>query len=147
MLHKRVVQLLVMCLIGGGGWSFDASASPDANERRDWLKEFDDNNDRRWKGKEIKTFRNHHDKKYSELLRWCGRAVDKPKKFNVSFPSGEKVKKFKCKKNRVDAPYLAAWIKEGKPEKKPDIHPAHPEMAEQYEDEMNKKKSKKKGKQ
>ncbi len=136
--------LMLTAIIGGVGTPAGAAASEDHNERRDWLKKFDDNNDGRGKGKEIRNFRDQHPKKFEELLKWCDRALAKPSKFDVSFPKGEKAKKFKCKKSKVDAPYLRAWVKLGKPEPKPEpIHPSNPDYGKDKDADAGKGKGKK----
>ena len=92
------------------------------NDRKAWVKKFDHNNDGRWRGglfghKDIRKFKKAHPQPYEKLVKFCDKASENPKKFDVKFPKGEKEKKFKCKKGKVDEPYLKAWIKDGKPKK------------------------------
>ncbi len=94
----------------------------DGNPRNEWVKKFDHNNDGDWRGglfghKDTRKFKKAHEAQHSKLVNWCERAKEKPAKFGVKFPKGEKEKKFKCKKGKVDGPYLKAWVRDGKPEK------------------------------
>lgn len=108
-------------LRGGGG----DNDKDDGNNRREWVKKFDNNKDGNWRGglfghKDIRGFKKAHPQPYEKLVKFCNRASESPKKFDVNFPKGEKAKKFKCKKGKVDAPYLKAWIKDAKDDKKED---------------------------
>lgn len=85
------------------------------NDRKEWVKKFDHNDDGRWRGffgKDVRKFKKAHPAQYEKLQRFCENATEKPNKFDVNFPKGEKEKKFKCKKKKVDAPYLKAWVKQ-----------------------------------
>jgi len=97
------------------GTSIDAQAEPE-NQRRQWVKKYDADGDKRLKGKEVKKFKADHAEPYERLRKWCDKAMEKPKKEGVSFPKGEKEKKFKCKKKRFDAPYVKAWVALAKPD-------------------------------
>lgn len=93
------------------------------NSRKGWVKEFDHNGDGRWRGffgKDMRKFKKAHPQPYEKLVKWCERASEKPNKFDVNFPKGENEKKFKCKKKKVDEPYLKAWIKDAKEDDKDD---------------------------
>ena len=94
------------------------------NDRKEWVKKFDHNKDgdfRGWFGKDARKFKKAHPGQYEKLQKFCENASEKPKKFDVNFPKGEKEKKFKCKKKKIDAPYLKAWVKQAnkKEDKKP----------------------------
>ena len=95
------------------------------NQRREWLQKYDEDGDKRLKGKEAKNFMKDHEKKHEQLMKFCENAMEKPQKHDVTFPKGEKEKKFKCKKKRIDAPYMKAWVRAGAPEEEEE-KPVHP---------------------
>ena len=111
----RLIWVAAVCIFALGS-AIDAQAAPE-NQRRGWVKKYDTNDDHRLKGKEVKNFWTDHEEPYKRLQAWCEGALEKPKKEGVDFPKGEKEKKFKCKKKRIDAPYLKAWVALAKPDK------------------------------
>jgi len=121
--------LFLAALLCLGAVPSEAEASD--NNRRDLYRTYDYNKDKRLKGKELKNMESEHPKPYGKLQSFCSKALNKPKKHGVNFPKGEKEKKFKCKKRRVDEPYAKAWVKENAkaPEPAPQ-HPQHPPAKE-----------------
>ncbi len=91
----------------------------DDGNRREWVKKFDHNKDGNWRGglfghKDIRAFKKAHPQPYEKLVKWCDKASEKPNKYGVNFPKGEKASRYKCKKGKVDGPYLKAWIRDAK---------------------------------
>jgi len=131
-INLRATAAVILLALAGTTTAYAADGD---NPRRDWFKKYDENNDKRWKGKEAKNFKNDHQKMYDKLQAWCEKATEKPKKFNVEFPKDVKEKKFKCKKKRIDEPYLRAWVKEGRPDR-PDRDYDEAEKAKKSEGEL-----------
>ncbi len=111
------------------------------NQRRQWFKKYDDNKDKRLKGKEVRSFKKAHPGPYEKLKNWCDKAKEKPKKNGVKFPKGEKERKFKCKKKRIDNPYVKAWIAAANPPPKKD-KPTHPSAGKGKDQTVTKPKPK-----
>lgn len=106
-----------------GGDRGDRDDGPDS-ERKTWVRKYDHNDDGRWRGglfghRDIRAFKKEHEAQYERLRNWCEDASDKPAKHDVQFPKGERESKYKCKKGKVDEPYLKAWIRAEKDAKEP----------------------------
>ena len=107
-LLRRAAAIALLCFTTG---TLASSAHAADNNRKDWYKEFDYNGDKRLKGKEVRHFKKDHEAAWTKLREWCEEAKEKPNKYDVNFPKDVKEKKFKCKKYRVDEPYIKAWIR------------------------------------
>jgi len=111
----RMILAAVVCFAVLGASSVDAQAQD--NQRRQWLKKYDNNKDKSLKGKEVRRFKKDHPEPYRRLATWCQAAKERPKKHDVNLPKQTKrAKKFKCKKKRVDRPYMKAWVEKADPD-------------------------------
>lgn len=125
---RHVVRVLVLVCAA----SLLPASHAEANNRRDIYKSYDYNDDGKLKCKETKHFRKEKPGQFDNLMSFCEKASAAPKKNGVTFPKGEKAKKFKCKKSRIDKPYMKAWIADGPKKKKKkgdgnDDRPQHPQ--------------------
>lgn len=93
----------------------------DKTKRNVVINNFDTDGDHAFKKKEMKAFAAAKPNMHAQLMSFCDQATSAPGRFDVRFPPGKKAKKFKCKKNRVDRPYLMAWARRGAPI--PEDHP------------------------
>ena len=150
-MYRSLLALFVAVALLGTA----TTAQAGDNQRRDWFKKYDENKDQRLKGKEVRHFKQDHLIPFKKLRDWCRDARDKPKKHDVNLPKGVKERKTKCRRRRVDNPYVKAWIadansakkkkksKPGKEEEKkggsvnrekpastPPTHPGHPNGSE-----------------
>ena len=121
----RILAAVTLLAISGPALAKKGKGGKDdkgGNDRKAWVKKFDHNNDGDWRGglfghKDIRKFKKAHPGQYEKLVKFCDKASGNPKKHDVKIPKGVKEKKVKCKKGKVDGPYLKAWVKAGKPEK------------------------------
>ena len=125
-MKTQIFRISSMATIIGLLGSVATPAEAADNQRREWFQKYDENNDKRWKGKEARNFKKDHEQVWEKQRDWCDSAKDKPKKYDVNFPKDVKEKKVKCKKFRVDEAYMRAWIRDGGDGKKEAVKPALP---------------------